>query len=158
MSSIFKTYPALTLYRTLIIFVVLMICRVIFTLYNAEIFGTIEWSEVPRLIYGGLRFDTISLCYAFGVWIVFSLLPLHIREKSWYKKSLFWYYAIVIAICVAVNLADAVYFRYTQKRFTAEEFFFTENSNSAQLLLKFAVENLHLVALGILLLAYAVWS
>lgn len=158
MSSIFKTYPALTLYRTLIIFVVLMICRVIFTLYNAEIFGTIEWSEVPRLIYGGLRFDTISLCYAFGVWIVFSLLPLHIREKSWYKKSLFWYYAIVIAICVAVNLADAVYFRYTQKRFTAEEFFFTENSNSAQLLLKFAVENLHLVAVGILLIAFAVWS
>ncbi len=158
MSSILKTYPALTLYRVIVIYTTLMLCRVVFTLYNAELFGAIEWEEVPRLIYGGLRFDTISLCYAFGVWILFSLLPLHIREKKWYKESLFWYYAVVITICIAINLADAIYFRYTQKRFTAEEFFFTENSNSLQLLLKFAAENLHLVAVGVLLIAAAIWA
>lgn len=158
MNNILKTYPIITLYRVATIYVVLMLCRVVFSLYNAELIGAIEWEEVPRLIYGGLRFDTISLCYAFGVWIVFSLLPLHIREKKWYKESLFWYYAVVTAICVAINLADVVYFRYTQKRFTAEEFFFAENSNSLQLLLKFAAENLHLVAVGVLLIAVAIWA
>ena len=148
----------LTLYRTVLLFVVLMLCRVVFTLYNSTVFGEIEWSEVPRLLYGGLRFDTISICYAFGVWIVFSLLPLHIRERGWYKSSLFWYYAVVGAFCVAVNIADAVYFRYTDKRFTAEEILFADNSNSVALMLKFAAENLHLVAIGVALIALLVWG
>ena len=43
-------------------------------------------------------------------------------------------------LIVAVNLADCVYFRYTQKRFTADEIFFADNSNSVQLVLKFAAE------------------
>ena len=148
----------LTLYRTVLLFVVLMLCRVVFTLYNSTVFGEIEWSEVPRLLYGGLRFDTISICYAFGVWIVLSLLPLHIRERGWYKSTLFWYYAVVGAFCVAVNIADAVYFRYTDKRFTAEEILFADNSNSVALMLKFAAENLHLVAIGVALIALLVWG
>ena len=148
----------LTLYRTVLLFVVLMLCRVVFTLYNSTVFGEIEWSEIPRLVYGGLRFDTISICYAFGVWILLSLLPLHIRERGWYKSALFWYYAVVGAFCVAVNIADAVYFRYTDKRFTAEEILFAENSNSVALMLKFAAENLHLVAIGVALIALLVWG
>ena len=148
----------LTLWRTALLFVVLMLCRFIFTLYNADIFGTIEWSEVPMLFYGGVRFDIISICYAFGVWIVLSLLPLHTREKSWYCTALYWYYTVVGAICVAINLADAIYFRYTQKRFTAEEILFADNSNSAQLIFKFAAENLHLVVIGFALIALLAWG
>lgn len=148
----------LTLYRTVLLFVVLMLCRVVFTLYNSTVFGEIEWSEIPRLVYGGLRFDTISICYAFGVWILLSLLPLHIRERGWYKSALFWYYAVVGAFCVAVNIADAVYFRYTDKRFTAEEILFADNSNSVALMLKFAAENLHLAAIGVALIALLVWG
>lgn len=158
MSRYFRTYPILTLYRVVLLYVVLMLCRVVFTLYNADIFGTIAWDEVPRLLYGGLRFDTISICYAFGVWIVLSLLPLHLRERRWYRNILFWYYAVVGAVCVAVNIADAIYFRYTQKRFTSEEFFFAENSNSLQLVFKFAAENLHLIAAGVVLIALLVWG
>ena len=75
MNRLLRTYPMLTLWRTALLFVVLMLCRVIFTLYNADIFGTIEWSEVPMLFYGGVRFDIISICYAFGVWIVLSIRP-----------------------------------------------------------------------------------
>ncbi len=148
----------LTLYRTVLLYVVLMLCRVVFTLYNSEIFGGFEWSELPQLIYGGLRFDTISICYAFGVWIVLSLLPVHLREKRWYKSTLFWYFAVVGAICVAINISDAIYFRYTDKRFTAEEFHFADNSNSVALMLKFAAENLHLVAVGLALIALLVWG
>jgi phosphoglycerol transferase MdoB-like AlkP superfamily enzyme len=154
----FRTYPLLTLYRTVLLYVVLMLCRVIFTLYNSSIFGSIEWNEIGKLIYGGLRFDTISICYAFGVWIVLSLLPLHLREKRWYSKTLFWYYAVVGAFCVAVNIADAVYFRYTEKRFTAEEILFAGNSNSISLMFKFAFENLHLVTIGLALIALLVWG
>ena len=135
-----------------------MLCRIAFTLYNLDIFGTIEWSEIPLLFYGGVRFDIISICYAFGLWIVLSLLPLHCREKRWYREILYWYYTIVGAICVAINLSDTIYFRYTQKRFTAEEILFADNSNSVQLVLKFAVENLHIVLFGFALIALLAWG
>ena len=158
MSRFLKTYPVLTLWRTALLFVVLMLCRVAFTLYNLEPLGGLEWSEIPLLFYGGVRFDIISICYAFGLWIVLSLLPLHIREKRWYGTMLYWYYVVVGAICVAINLADAVYFRYTQKRFTAEEILFADNSNSVQLVLKFAVENLHIVIFGFALIALLAWG
>ena len=55
---------------------------------------------------------------------------------------LFWYYVAVNAVLVvATNLADTVYFRYTQKRFTADEIFFADNDNSLQLVGKFMAEN-----------------
>ncbi|MBR0394151.1 MAG: LTA synthase family protein, partial [Alistipes sp.] len=158
MRNIFKTYPTLTLCRILLLYAVLMICRVIFALYNLSVVGDIELSELPRLIYGGLRFDTISICYAFGVWVLLSLLPLRVRAHKVYRGILFYYYVIVGAFCVAVNMADAVYFRYTQKRFTADEFMFTENSNSVQLVFKFAAENIHLVVIGFALIALLVWG
>ncbi len=158
MNRFIKTYPVLTLWRVVLLYVVLMLCRVIFTLYCSDIFGTFEWGEIPKLIYGGLRFDTISIVYAFGVWIVFTLLPLHLRERKWYINTLYWYYVIVGFICVAINLADAIYFRYTEKRFTAEEIFFADNSNSIPLMLKFAIENLHIVIVGFGLVALLAWG
>ena len=148
----------LTLWRTALLFVVLMLCRVAFTLYNLEIFGSFEWDEIPKLIYGGIRFDIISFCYAFCLWIIFSLFPLRVREKRWYSNALYWYYVMVGFICVAINISDAIYFRYTQKRFTAEEVLFADNSNSAQLIVKFAVENLHLVLFGVALVALLAWG
>lgn len=158
MNRVLNTYPIITLWRTLLLFVVMMLCRVVFTLYNAEIFGSFEWSEIPTLLYGGVRFDIISICYVFCVWILFSLLPLHIREKRWYCNALYWYYVVIGAVCVAINISDAIYFRYTQKRFTAEEILFADNSNSVQLIFKFAVENLHLVAIGFALIALLAWG
>ena len=148
----------LTLWRTVLFFVVLMLCRVAFTLYNLEIFGSFEWDEIPKLIYGGIRFDIISFCYAFCLWIIFSLFPLRSREKRWYSNALYWYYVVVGFICVAINISDTIYFRYTQKRFTAEEVLFADNSNSAQLIVKFAVENLHLVLFDIALVALLAWG
>ena len=154
----FKTSLMLTLWRTLLLFVVLMLCRVAFTLYNLEIFGSFEWSEIPKLIYGGIRFDIISFCYAYGLWVIASLLPLHIRETRLYSNILYWYYVVMGFICVAINISDAIYFRYTQKRFTAEEVLFADNSNSLQLIIKFAVENLHLVLFGVALVALLAWG
>ena len=158
MKRLTHTYPLLTLWRIVLLYAVLMLCRAIFTLYNASLFGGFEWSEVASLIYGGLRFDTISIAYAFGLWIVASLLPLHLRERKWWSNALFWYYVIVGGVVIAINLADAVYFRYTQKRFTAEEIFFADNSNSPLLVLQFALENWYLVAAGIALIALLVWG
>ena len=154
MARILHTYPLLTIWRIVLLYIVLALCRICFVCFNSEIFGSIEWNEVPSLIEGALRFDTVSILYVNAVWVIFSLLPLRLRERRWYSEILYWYYVVVNSLTiVAVNMSDIVYFRYTQKRFTAEEILFADNSNSALLVVKFMAENWHLVLLGLLFIA-----
>ncbi|MEG1671929.1 MAG: LTA synthase family protein [Alistipes sp.] len=147
-------------WRIALLYVVLMLCRTAFYIYNSATIGAIAWDELESLVAGALKFDTVSIIYADGLFIVLSLVPFHIRERAWYQRIQFGYYVVVNAVLVvAVNMADAVYFRYTLKRFTADEIFFADNSNSAQLALKFMSENWFMVLItaaliGLLIVGY----
>ena len=159
MKRLLHTPTAMLLRRIALLYAVLMLCRVIFYLYNAQLLGPLSWGELGQLLAGSLKFDTASVVYADGVFVLLSLLPLHARERSWYRRLLFWYYTVVNAVLVvAVNMADCVYFRYTQKRFTADEIFFADNGNSLQLVGKFMAENWYLVIAAAALTALLVWG
>ena len=148
MKRLLHTPLALLVWRIALLYAALMLCRAAFWVYNAALLGPPVWSELGQLVAGSLKFDTVSVVYADGVFILLSLLPLHLRERRWYRGMLFWYYLIVNAVLIAAaNLADTVYFRYTQKRFTADEIFFADNDNSLQLAGKFMAENWYLVLL-----------
>ena len=157
MKRLLHTPLALLVWRIVLLYAVLMLCRTAFYLYNAAVLGPLTWAEAWPLLAGALKFDTASVVYADGVFILLSLLPL--RERRWYRAVLFWYYVAVNAVLVvATNLADTVYFRYTQKRFTADEIFFADNDNSLQLVGKFMAENWYLVLLWIALTALLAWG
>ena len=159
MKRLLHTPTAQLLRRIALLYAVLMLCRVIFYLYTAQLLGPLSWGELGQLLAGSLKFDTASVVYADGVFVLLSLLPLHARERKWYRRLLFWYYAVVNAVLVvAVNMADCVYFRYTQKRFTADEIFFADNGNSLQLVGKFMAENWYLVIAAAALTALLVWG
>ena len=158
MKRLLHTPLALLVWRIVLLYAVLMLCRTAFYLYNAAVLGPLTWAEVWPLLAGALKFDTASVVYADGVFILLSLLPLRLRERRWYRAVLFWYYVAVNAVLVvATNLADTVYFRYTQKRFTADEIFFADNDNSLQLVGKFMAENWYLVLLWVALTALLAW-
>ena len=159
MKRLLHTPLALLVWRIVLLYAVLMLCRTAFYLYNAAVLGPLTWAEAWPLLAGALKFDTASVVYADGVFILLSLLPLPLRERRWYRAVLFRYYVAVNAVLVvATNLADAVYFRYTQKRFTADEVFFADNDNSLQLAGKFMAENWYLVLLWIALTALLAWG
>ena len=159
MKRLLHTPLALLVWRIVLLYAVLMLCRTAFYLYNAAVLGPLTWAEAWPLLAGALKFDTASVVYADGVFILLSLLPLPLRERRWYRAVLFWYYVAVNAVLVvATNLADTVYFRYTQKRFTADEIFFADNDNSLQLFGKFMAENWYLVLLWIALTALLAWG
>lgn len=140
---------AMLVWRIALVYIVLMLCRAVFYCYNAELIGPLAWGELSMLLTGALKFDTASVVYADGAFVLLSLLPLHVREKRWYQRIQFGYYIVVNAVLVvAFNLADAVYFRYTLKRITADEIFFADNANSVQLVGKFLIENWWMVLLA----------
>ena len=149
-----RTHFLLLVWRILLLYIVLMLCRVAFYLYNEPLIGALPVNELWSLFCGSLKFDTVSILYANAVFILLSVVPLHLREKSWWQSAMYWYYVVVNAILlVAINISDAIYFRYTQKRFSADEIFFADNDNSLQLVLKFAAENWYMVAVGVALIA-----
>ena len=153
--KIFHTNTLLTAWRILLLYVVLMLCRVVFYLYNSELIGALPREEWWSLLCGSLTFDTVSILYANAVFILLAMLPLHLREKKWWQAMMYWYYVVVNALLVVVvNMGDAIYFRYTQKRFSADEIFFADNDNSLQLIMTFASENLHIVLAGVALIAF----
>ena len=159
MKRLLHTPLALLVWRIVLLYAVLMLCRTAFYLYNAAVLGPLTWAEAGPLLAGALKFDTASIIYADGAFILLSLLPLRLRERRWYRAVLFWYYVAVNAVLIAAtNLADTVYFRYTQKRFTADEIFFADNDNSLQLVGKFMAENWYLVLLWIALIALLAWG
>ncbi len=140
--------------RIALLYVVLLLCRILFYAYNAPLLGPLAWADTGTLLRGALLFDTASIAYADGLFVLLSLLPLpaRIRAQRWWRSLLYGYYVTVNAVLVvATNLADAVYFRYTQKRFTADEILFADTDNSFALVLKFAAENWYLVLAAVLL-------
>ncbi len=151
--KIFRTHTLLTAWRIVLLYVVLMLCRVVFYIYNRQLIGPLPDEELWSLVCGAMKFDTVSILYANAVFILLSLLPLHLRESEWWQRMTYGYYVVANAIVVAINMADAIYFRYTQKRFSADEIFFADNDNSLQLVLKFAAENWAIVLVGVVLIA-----
>ena len=156
-SRLLHTPVGMLVWRLVVLYAVLLLCRVVFYLYNAQLIGPIPGSEVMTLLAGALKFDTASVVYADGIFILLALLPLRLRQRRWYRRLMFGYYVVVNSLLVvATNLADTVYFRYTQKRFTADEIFFADNDNSLQLVGKFMAENWYLVVVWIVLTALLV--
>ena len=151
---IFRTHTPLLVWRVVLLYVVLMLCRAVFYIYNRTLIGPLPADELWSLVCGSMKFDTVSILYANAVFILMSVVPLHLRERGWWQKMMYGYYVVVNGLLVvAVNVADAIYFRYTQKRFSADEIFFADNDNSLQLVLKFAAENWYMVLAGVALIA-----
>ena len=151
MRRLLHTAPMLVLRRIGLLYLLLFVCRAIFYAYNASLIGPIGWGEAGALLRGALLFDTASICYADGLFVLLALLPLPVslREKRWYRGLLFGYYTVVNALLIiGVNLGDAIYFHYTQKRFTADEIFFAENDNTLLLVGQFLLENWWLALIG----------
>ena len=159
MRRLLHTPLGLVVRRLGLVYVVLLVSRLLFWLWNRQQLGPIGWSEAGALLRGALLFDTASAVYADGAFVLLSLVPFRFRERRWYGNLLFGYYVVVnFMLVVALNLADAVYFRYAQKRFTADEIFFADNDNSLLLVGKFMVESWPLVLAGVVLTALLVWG
>lgn len=101
MKRLLHTPLALLVWRIVLLYAVLMLCRTAFYLYNAAVLGPLTWAEAGPLLAGALKFDTASIIYADGAFILLSLLPLRLRERRWYRAVQFWYYVAINAVLIA---------------------------------------------------------
>ena len=108
------------------------ICRVAFVMENWGLFASdFQWSSVPDMMHGAWMFDTSAILYTNILYALLMLIPLHYKETGGWQMTAKWVYMIVNGACIATNLADSVYFKYTMRRTTASVF--SEFSNEGNI-------------------------
>lgn len=155
--SVFSPYLAVA-WNVAVVFVVYSLCRVEYLLENYSYFAeSVTEGHLPRLLWGGVVFDTPGIMYTNALIILLLLLPLHKKECGGYQRVCKWLYVVVNSMAVAVNLADSVYFRYTLRRTTTSVFTeFQGEDNLAAILGVELLRHWYLVVLFVVL-AWALW-
>ena len=62
--KLIKTHAALLVWRIILLYVVMMLCRAVFYAYNSTLIGELPYEELWSLLCGSLKFDTVSIIYA----------------------------------------------------------------------------------------------
>ena len=107
---------AATLCNLLLAYATYMLARIIYLLVNYSYFSQGQtFSHLMELLGGGLMFDTTAILVTHIPYILLMLLT------PWQRVSKY-YFLIVNALALALNMADAVYFRYTMRRTTTTVF------------------------------------
>ena len=149
------------LWNLLVVYVMFMVCRVIFVLANWTIYsGTLTWGHTLELFGAGLIFDTSAILYTNALVSVMMLFPLHWKEKQGYYKIVRWIYVICNSAAIYANLIDCVYFPFTGKRTTTSvfaEFSHEGAGNMAKIFAEQFLANWYLVVVAALI-SWLLWQ
>jgi phosphoglycerol transferase MdoB-like AlkP superfamily enzyme len=117
-------------YRILLMMVLFTLCRIGFFLFNFKMFPGVSPGEFLTILRGGLSFDISAIVYINMLFILLSMIPLDIRYDDQYEKVLKYIYFITNGIALAMNGMDFVYYRFVDKRATADVFGTFENETN----------------------------
>jgi phosphoglycerol transferase MdoB-like AlkP superfamily enzyme len=102
-----------------IVLALLSLTRILFYFFNSEHFSN---ARILDFLYG-VWFDIISISIYFSLYILLYLIPLKSAGKQLFReRTLVIYFVSVTGLMLAMNLMDFEYFKYTNKRSTADLF------------------------------------
>jgi phosphoglycerol transferase MdoB-like AlkP superfamily enzyme len=143
----FDEYKVLA-FRILLAYVFYFIARVLFYAYNSSLIKVDSTIDFLKLCYHGLAFDTTTILYVNGLFILGSIIPAFNNSKKSYQKVLFYLYFIPNLIAYSTNFIDFIYYRYTFSRSTRASLDTLEHeSNKALLFWDFLINYWHVFLL-----------
>ncbi|MBR5118781.1 MAG: sulfatase-like hydrolase/transferase [Muribaculaceae bacterium] len=143
----------------LIAYFIYFIARIAFYVENYNIFSQgLNGKALFDAFAGGLVFDTSAIMYTCSLYIMMTLLPLHLKERSAYHKVCKWVFVVINSIALVMNLMDAVYFQYTGRRTTSTVMSeFSHEGNLAEVIGIELLKHWYLVLLAIVLV-WLMWK
>ena len=142
-----------------IAYILYFLARIIYLLVNYSYFEQgLTFSHLMEMLGGGIVFDTSAILVTNIPYIVLMLLPWHRKENNIYQRICKWVFIVINGLALAINLCDAVYFRYTMRRTTTTVF--SEFSNEGNLGSIFLTETLHhwYLVIAFALLVWGAWK
>jgi len=129
------------IYRILLIMFLFSLCRIGFFLFNFKMFPDIPISRFLTIMKGGLMFDISAVVYINMIFILLHIIPLEIRYSDIYQSVLKYLFFITNGIALAMNGMDFVYYRFVDKRATADVFqTFAQDDNNTKVFFRFLID------------------
>ena len=126
------------IYRILLIMVLFSLFRIGFYLFNHKMFPDVTPGQLLTIMKGGLTFDISAVVYVNMLFILLSIIPLEVRYKDVYQEILKYIFYITNGVALAMNGMDFVYYRFVDKRATADVFkTFEHETNNTKLFFRF---------------------
>ena len=122
------------LWRILLLFGLYSIMRVLFYVINYSEFGAIPANEFWIMMKGGCRFDGTAIFYTNIPIILLHAIPFRFRYNAVYQKVTAILFYVVNSVMIVVNMADAIYYRFTLQRTTMAVFSEFQNENPTNFL------------------------
>jgi phosphoglycerol transferase MdoB-like AlkP superfamily enzyme len=145
-------------YRILLIMFLLTASRIGFYVFNHNMFPGIKVSQFISILRGGLVFDISAVVYFNMLIILLHIIPMDFRYKRSYQSVLKYLYFVFNGIALAMNGADYVYYRFLNKRATADFFQTFENEQrKAKIVLRFMVDYWPATLFTVLLIVIMIW-
>lgn len=141
-----------------LVFVIYLICRIIFIWENYDLVagtGDAQWSTIFK---GGMLFDISAILYTNILFIALALIPCHFKETKAVAIAEKWIFLIINSAGIIANLADSVYFQFTQRRTTVAVFHeFGNETNMLQIVGAEFINHWYLVLAAAALIAIMAW-
>jgi phosphoglycerol transferase MdoB-like AlkP superfamily enzyme len=155
-NAFFNTVPHVKalLQRMSITLFFFTITRIIFWLGNYSSFSGVSLSD----FIAGLFFDLLTICIVFLPYAVLFLLPIPIRGYRVHSTFFKLLFHITNGVCIAFNLLDIEYFKFTNKRSTSDLFTVLGAGNDfAQLATTFVKDFWWVILLFIFIIGISEW-
>ena len=123
-----KTHPfslnvhAVWAIRFLIVFLLYAFCRILFYLFNPELFPTINFFSFLWIMFNGMRFDLSAIFFLNLPVLLLVIVPFGFRKEVNYQKIVFWMFLALNIIGLMANTADIIYYRFTLRRISFDIF------------------------------------
>lgn len=145
-------------YRIFLIMILLTLSRIGFYFFNKSMFPGITFIQFVTMLKGGLVFDISAVVYLNMLIILLHSIPFEFRYYKTYQVVLKYMYFVFNGIALAMNGADYVYYRFLNKRATADVFRTFENEErKAKLFFRFLLDYWPATLFTILLIVLMVW-
>lgn len=147
----------LLLKRLLILLVLFFLTRLLFWILNYSYFSSLGAWEILKLFFFGIQFDVSAIIGFNSLFIMLHLLPGNFKYHKDYQLALKIIFLTVNTFILAGNFIDCEYFKFTNKRITADILKYVFLSNDTINLLPQFIKDFWYLLLGWILLMTATW-
>lgn len=102
--------------RFLYLLAAYFIVRVLFLIWNWNLYHSDIWGEIGYAFLLGLRFDTAAILLTNLVLVLLWLLPSRILTKTWFKYFDLTLFAVINLLCLGTSIADSEFVKFIGKR------------------------------------------
>jgi hypothetical protein len=145
-------------YRIFLMMILLTLSRIGFFIFNHNMFPGMTSDQFFSALMGGLVFDISAVVYFNSLVILLHAIPFDFRYNKGYQKAITWIYFIVNSLVLAVNGADYVYYRFLNKRATADVFMTFQNEERlGKIGIRFLIDYWQVTIFTLILIGLMVW-